>query len=205
MGQHRSGGTNSPRGKKAATISELRRHFEEAALPFANVLLRLARHLTGNQEDAEEVVQETFLRAYRTFENFEPGSNCKAWLFTILYSIVKNRYRRSSRRITESSLTELEERGPQGLDSNAWGSHHELLNTLDEARVSREVVDGFAKLPPDWRMIVLLVDVEELSYEEVSLVLDCPVGTVSSRLYRARKHLFESLAPFARQQGYTKS
>ena len=78
------------------------------------------------------------------------------------------------------------------------------MRSLDEHRVGAEIIDAFAELPQASRMIVLLVDVEDLSYEEVSQVLDCPVGTVSSRLYRARKHLFDSLAPFARQQGYLK-
>ncbi len=188
----------------AEEISELRGRFEEAALPLARILLSVARRLTGSADDAEEVVQETFLRAYRTFENFEPGSNCRAWLFTILYSIVKNRYRASSRRGAETSLTELEEHEPRRLESEVWGSHRELLRSLDEHRVGAEIIDAFAELPPASRMIVLLVDVEDLSYEEVSQVLDCPVGTVSSRLYRARKHLFDSLAPFARQQGYLK-
>ena len=189
----------------AAKISDLRRQFEETALPLAGILFRVARRLTGSSDDAEEVVQETFLRAYRTFENFESGSNCKAWLFTILYSIVKNRYRKSGRRGPETSLAELEEREPQRLESEAWGSHREVLRGLDEHRVSAQIIDAFAELPPAWRMIVLLVDVEDLSYEEVSQVLECPVGTVSSRLYRARHLLFESLAPFARQQGYLKS
>ncbi len=188
----------------AAKVSDLRTRFEETALPLAGVLLRVARRLTGRPDDAEEVVQETFLRSYRTFENFEPGSNCKAWLFTILYSIVNNRYRKSSRRAVETSLPELEETEPKWLESDAWGSHHELLRSLDEHRVSAEIIDAFAGLPPAARMIVLLVDVEDLSYEEVSQVLDCPVGTVSSRLYRARKHLFESLAPLARRHGYLK-
>ena len=185
-------------------VPDLRRRFEETALPFAGILGRAARRLTGSPDDAEEVVQETFLRGYRTFENFEPGSNCKAWLFTILYSIVKNRYRTVSRRVTETSLTQPEEAEPRWLETDAWGSHRELLRGLDDNRVSAEIIEAFAGLAPDSRMIVLLADVEDLSYEEVSQVLDCPVGTVSSRLYRARKHLFESLAPFARRQGYLK-
>ena len=182
--------------------SDLRRRFEKEALPFAGVLFATAMRVVGRPEDAEEVVQETFLRGYRTFQNFREGSNAKAWLFTILYSIVKNRYRQASRRPTETSLTELEETNPAPLETRSWGSHEALLRELDVDRMPAEIVEAFAALPPPSRMIILLVEVEELEYDEVARILDCPVGTVASRLYRARRQLFDRLAPYVRDRGY---
>ena len=179
-----------------------RRRFEELALPLARHLHSTARRLTGNTEQAEELVQETFLRAYRTFSNFKPGTNARAWLFTILYSIVKNRYRQASRRPAELSLSNMEEHDARMPEAETWGSHEELLRRLDEHRVSPEIVRAFGELPPAWRTVILLVDVEELEYEEVARILDCPVGTISSRLYRARKRLFDRIAPLAREKRY---
>jgi RNA polymerase sigma-70 factor, ECF subfamily len=182
-------------GKRAA--------FETAAVPFMKALYNTARRLTHRTEDAADLVQETYLRAYRTFENFTPGTNCKAWLLTILYSIFINQYRQAKRRPPLESLEELEERfhhvaqpGDPALDATTvegWGW-----------RWSPEVERALRQLPEDFRAPLLLVDIEGLSYEEAASVLGCAVGTVGSRLFRGRMSLFAMLREYAHQFGYGK-
>lgn len=182
-------------GKRAA--------FEATAVPFMQSLYNTALRLTHRTEDATDLVQETYLRAYRTFENFTAGTNCKAWLLTILYSVFINQYRRAKRRPPMESLDELEERfhqvaqpGDPALDASmaeAWGS-----------RWSPEVERALRQLPEDVRAPLLLVDIEGFSYEEAAKVLGCAVGTVGSRLFRGRKSLFVMLQQYAHQAGFGK-
>jgi RNA polymerase sigma-70 factor, ECF subfamily len=169
-----------------------RDEFEATALPFARSLYSTARRLTGRAEDALDIVQETFLRAFRTFHNFRAGTNPKAWLFTILRSVAANRHRDDQRRPRLVALDDLDERfaahaasGPPAIE-------------LDAAEVER----ALASLPEEFRLAVLLVDVEELSYEEAADVLACPVGTVRSRLSRARRGLAVALHDYAARAGY---
>ena len=173
-----------------------RDEFEALTLPVTRPLYAVAVRLTSSGE-AEDIVQETFLRAYRTFDNFERGTNAKAWLFTILYSIVRNRRRQTSRRPHDRSLAEMEEKGAAEPPTRGWGSHTEMLRTLDRDRIGKEIARAVREMPEEWQLIFLLVVVEEMPYEEVGRVVDCPVGTVASRLYRARRHLLKSLAPLA--------
>ncbi|MGH7675440.1 MAG: sigma-70 family RNA polymerase sigma factor [Gemmatimonadales bacterium] len=188
------GGTPEDTAKRAA--------FEAAAIPFMRALHNVARRLTRQPQDAADLVQETFLRAYRTFEGFTPGTNCKAWLFTILYSIFVNQYRQTMRRPRMESVEELVERfhhfaqAPDDAASaittvEAWGW-----------RWSPEVERALRQLPEDFRTALLLVDVEGLSYEESASVLGCAVGTVGSRLFRGRALLFTLLRDYAHQAGY---
>lgn len=181
-----------------------REAFEAAAIPLMRALYNTALRLTHAPQDAADLVQETMLRAYRTFENFKPGTNCKAWLFTILYSILTNQYHQVKRRGRLESLEEMEERFHQFAQAPpdpafdittvaGWGS-----------RWSPEVERALRQLPEDFRTPLLLVDVEGLSYEEAASVLGCAVGTVGSRLFRGRKLLFAMLQDFAHQAGYGK-
>jgi RNA polymerase sigma-70 factor (ECF subfamily) len=183
-------------------VNEKREAFEAAALPFMRALYNTALRLTREPPDAADLVQETFLRAYRTFENFTPGSNCKAWLFTILYSIFTNQYHQAKRRPRMESLEALEERFQtlaQAPDDPAfdvttvhgWGQ-----------RWSPEIERALRRLPEDFRAPLLLVDVEGLSYEEAASALGCAVGTVGSRLFRGRKALFVMLQDYAHESGY---
>ena len=179
-----------------------RESFEGTALPFMRVLYNTALRLTHEPQDAADLVQETYLRAYRTFAHFQPGTNCKAWLFTILYSIFANQYRQAMRRPRMESVEALEERfdrfaqapGDPASDATTvagWGS-----------RWSPEVERALRQLPEDFRSPLLLVDVEGLSYEEAATVLGCAVGTVGSRLFRGRRLLFAMLREYAHQAGY---
>jgi len=172
--------------------------FEAIALPFTKSLYNTARHLTHRPEDASDLVQETYLRAYRTFHNFTPGTNCKAWLFTIMYSVFANKYRKEQREPESVSIEELEEKFHRLLATAEWEPHWAL--TLRE--VGTEIAQALNLLPEGFRLAALLVDVEEMSYEEAAAIMNCPVGTVRSRLFRARKLLFLELQQYALKKGY---
>jgi len=174
-------------------IEDRRTSFETIAMPLTKSVYNGALRLTRRPEDAADLVQETYLRAYRTFSNFSPGTNCKAWLFTIMYSIFVNKYRKEQRFPKPVSIEETEEAYQQALAT--WDPP---LST----EIGTEVNHALAGLPEDFRLAVLLVDVEEMSYEEAAGVLNCPIGTVRSRLYRARKLLFTELQTYAGQRGY---
>lgn len=180
------------------TRADRRASFESVALPHAPALLRTARRNTPQPDDASDVVQETFLRAYRTFDSFQHGTNAKAWLFTILYSILANRWQRAYRRPEELSADDVEARFGLALASKAPDPEHALLDRLD---ASAEIEAALRGLPEAYRAAVLLVDVEELTYEEAATVLACPVGTVRSRLARGRKALFVALREYVNRTG----
>ncbi len=172
--------------------------FEAAALPFTNPLYNTALRLTHRAENASDLVQETYLRAYRTYHNFTAGTNCKAWLFTILYSVFVNKYRKDQREPEVVSLDELEEKFQRCLVAAEW----DPLRALNPLEVGTEVDQALNRLPEAFRLALLLVDVEEMTYEEAAAVLNCPVGTVRSRLFRARKLLFVELQQYAQKKGY---
>jgi RNA polymerase sigma-70 factor (ECF subfamily) len=175
-----------------------RSQFEAIALPFMKSIYNTALCLTHRPEDASDLVQETYLRAYRTFSNFTPGTNCKAWLFTIMYSIFVNRYRKEQREPESVSVEELEEQFHRSLavaESDPYSTQ--------SGAMAAEVNQALNRLPESFRLAVLLVDIEEMSYEEAATVLNCPLGTLRSRLFRARKLLFLELEPYALRKGYS--
>ncbi len=161
-----------------------------------------ALRLIHKPEDASDLVQETFLRAYRTFDNFVPGTNARAWLFTILYSVFVNRYRRERRGPESVPLHEIEERF---LDKMREGSGPDSGVRLLDGCPDDVVESALRQLPESFRSAVLLVDVEELSYEEAASAVGCPVGTLRSRLFRGRKLLFVQLREHARKAGYLRN
>lgn len=171
--------------------------FERAALPFMGVLYHKALVLTRRPEDAGDLVQETFLRAFRNFSSFTEGTNCKAWLFTIQYSIFVNKYRKAQREPELLSIDEMDESFQRAISDPAWENDFAALDWKEP-----EVDDALGKLPEGFRAAVLLVDVEELSYEEAAGVLACPIGTLRSRLARARRMLFVELRDYARTKGF---
>src|SRR5215813_13532737 len=180
------------------SIENKRSQFEAAALPLIKSVYNMALRLTRRPEDANDLVQETYLRAYRTFSNFTLGTNCKAWLFTILYSIFVNRYRKEQAEPESVSLEALEEKFHSTLASVKSDPHF----ALHLPEIGAEVDHALNKLPDSFRLAVLLVDVEEMSYEEAAAVLNCPLGTLRSRLFRGRKLLFLSLQQYAKKKGY---
>lgn len=181
---------------------ERRLRFESLTLPLMQVLYASARRLAGDPEDAADLLQETYLRAYRTFDNFRLGTNCKAWLFTILYSVFFNRRKQRQREVGPLPPDVLEQRFNAYIEAPA-GPEDELDNAPEPGlRWSRDVEAALGALPDAFRAAVLLVDVEELSYEDAATALGCPVGTLRSRLFRGRRLLFAALHDYARRTGY---
>ncbi len=163
-----------------------RAEFEAVCVPLMRMLYGTAVRLTRHPEDARDLVQETYLRAYRTFGTFRPGTNAKAWLFTILYSVFVNRYRKE-RRVPESvPLDEVDERFLAAPGSEAPEGDSVASERLEAA---------LRALPEAFRAAILLVDVEGLTYEEASSALSCPIGTLRSRLARGRRALIDRLRP----------
>jgi RNA polymerase sigma-70 factor, ECF subfamily len=192
--------SSSPNENEAAAA-----RFEAAALPFMDALYNQAVRLTRHSEDAGDIVQETYLRAYRTFSSFKEGTNCKAWLFTILYSIFVNRYRKKQREPDTVSIEELQETFHRTLADSDWETNFAALTRSELECQEPEVNHALAKLPEDFRSAVLLVDVQGLTYEEAATALECPVGTLRSRLFRARQMLFLELEDYARRIGFIRT
>jgi RNA polymerase sigma-70 factor, ECF subfamily len=177
--------------------------FAEQATPFMDSLYAAAMRMTRNAADAEDLVQETFLKAYRGFGGFEEGTNLKAWLYRILTNTFINTYRSKKRRPQESDLDDVEDlylyRRLGGLEAAVAGrsAEEELLDIYTDDEVKR----ALEELPEQFRMAVLLADVEGFSYKEIADILDIPIGTVMSRLHRGRKGLQKKLWEFAVARG----
>ncbi len=177
--------------------------FAEDAMPFMDALFTAAMRMTHNAADAEDLVQETYLRAYRGYPRFEAGTNLRAWLYRILTNTYINSYRSKQRRPVESDLGEVEDlylyRRLGGLEASERGrsAEDELMDLVTDA----EVKAALDELPEQFRVAVLLADVEGFSYKEIAEILDIPIGTVMSRLHRGRKGLQRLLGEFAAHRG----
>src|ERR687894_854511 len=177
--------------------------FADQAMEFMPSLYTAALRMTRNPADAEDLVQETYLKAYRGFGGFEQGTNLKAWLYRILTNTFINRYRAAKRRPDETDLDEVEDfylyRRLGGLEGAraSRSAEDELLDVLTESEV-REAVES---LPEQFRLAVLLADVEGFSYKEIAEILDIPIGTVMSRLHRGRRALEKRLWNVVRERG----
>ncbi len=177
--------------------------FERDALQYAKQLYSAAMRMTRNPSDAEDLVQETFLKAYRAYGTFEEGTNLKAWLYRILTNTYINKYRKDSRRPTEVDLGTVEDFylyrrvGSEESAEAARTTEERVLDGLVEADIKAAVED----LPENFRLPVLLADLEGFSYKEIAEILDIPIGTVMSRLHRGRKAMQKSLWEFAVNRG----
>jgi RNA polymerase sigma-70 factor, ECF subfamily len=190
--------------QKGGTSGDQRKRFEEEALPHLDALYTMAVRLARNPHDASDLVQETILRAYRFFDRFEQGTNCRAWLLTILFNNFRNGYRRSTREQPASSSEEFERR----IEAESLRPDSPNLNpeaALSESGMEREVEAALDALPAEFREALLLVDVQELSYQEISQVLNIPIGTVKSRVSRGRSMLREALTAYAKERGIIRS
>ncbi len=178
-----------------------RRHFEADAQPHLDTLYSMALRLTRAPVDAEDLVQDTLVRAYRFYDRFEAGTNFKAWLLRIQMNTFVNRYRRATR---ERQVFDGPMAGPVGEGVMSRASMRALTDPVGDAQrrlIGREIERAFQELSDEARAMVLLADVEELSYKEIAEVVGCPIGTVMSRLHRARKQLQGSLQKHAVQLG----
>ena len=180
-------------------------NFEDDAMQFAPQLYAAAMRMTRNPADAEDLVQETFLKAYRAYHTFTEGTNLKAWLYRILTNTYINRYRKLSRRPKEVDLGEVEDLylyrkvSTAGTREASRSAEEEVLSGF----VDSDVKQAIEALPENFRLPVLLADVEGFSYKEISEIMDVPIGTVMSRLHRGRKALQKALWEFASERGLT--
>lgn len=168
-------------------------------LPFRDQLFKTALRLTRNREDAEDLVQETYLKAYRHWQRFQPGTNLKAWLFKILKNTFINLYRRQKMVPPQADFAELEETlEGQILTEPEKSPEDELL----EQSWDQEVLDAIKRLPHNYKVVVLLSDIEGYSYKEIAEILAIPLGTVMSRLYRGRRALEKVLLAYGTSRNY---
>ena len=180
--------------------------FEEVALPHLDALYNLALKLTRNPKDAEDLVQEAFLRAFRFFDSYKPGTHIKAWLFRILRNTFINRYRAKKVRPDEVDFEKIEPIydkvvQEEFLNQNQPRSPEEILS---EGVLDTEVQQAIDNLSEDYRSVVLLALVEDMSYKEIAETLSIPLGTVMSRLHRGRKLLQNELLEYAKRRGIGK-
>lgn len=175
--------------------------FNEEMLPHLDALYNFALRLTYDATDAEDLVQESLVKAYRFFHSYEKGTNARAWLFRILRNSFINNYRKQSRQ-------------PQQIDYDEVSSFYETIrseqsDTTDlEDKMYRDMMDdevsqALARLPEDFRTVVMLCDVEDFTYEEIANMLDVPIGTIRSRLHRGRNLLRNQIMRYAQKKGYT--
>ena len=176
--------------------------FNAQAMPFVDSLYNTAYRMTRSAEDAEDLVQETYFKAYKYYDKFEEGTNLKAWLFKILKNTFINNYRKKKLEPRSVDFAEIEDSFERivrrdNTDQPADPEAEYFHGVLDD-----DVKKALDSLPYDYRMVVILADLEDFSYKEIAEILDCPVGTVMSRLYRGRKLLEKALLRYARQHGY---
>ena len=187
---------------KIYSLGNARRVFEKEFMPHMDAMYNFALKLTADEDDAQDLVQDTCLKAYRYINSFEPGTYAKAWLFRILKNNFINDYRKKSRGPSKVEF-EWVEQSISGEDEAAEPAYFADLQaeTVNDM-LGDEITAALQSLPVDFRMIIILCDLEEFSYEEMAKILDIPIGTVRSRLHRARTLLKTKLVNYAKTKGY---
>jgi RNA polymerase sigma-70 factor, ECF subfamily len=194
------------RMSETAHADSAAQNFEAYLTPILDAAYGTALHMTRHRDDAEDLVQEAALQAFRAFGSFQPGTNFKAWFFRILTNLFINRYRQRQREPEIDTLSELEDapilylfRQTRNMGLHAWNSDPAAL-VIDKLEAT-QVAAAIAALPEEYRIVAALYFVEEFSYQEIADVVDCPVGTVRSRLHRGRRMLQKALWRIAEDQG----
>ena len=178
-----------------------RSDFAQQAMQYAPQLYSAGVRMTRNGADAEDLVQETYLRAYRSYATFTDGTNLRAWLFRILTNTFINSYRAKQRRVQETELNDVEDLYLYQRISGVDVAGRSAEDTLFDLFTDDEVKDALEALPESFRLPVLLADVEDFSYKEIAEMLEIPIGTVMSRLHRGRKAMHKALVEFATERG----
>lgn len=176
--------------------------FEKEAVPHLDAVYNFALRMTGDEDDADDLVQETYLKAFRFFDKFEKGTNCKAWLFRILKNSFINDYRKTTKEPNKVDYDDVQNFYENIKADEVETQHYEedaFANLLDD-----DVSKAITELPEDFRTVVILSDIEGFTYEEIADFVDIPVGTVRSRLHRARKMLYVQLFDYAKNKGFIK-
>lgn len=184
--------------KRASRPEEL---FEEQALPFMDQLYAAALRMTRNPADAQDLVQETFVKAFAAFGQFQQGTNLKAWLYRILTNTFINTYRKRQREPYQGTIDELEDWQLGGAVSTTASAHRSAEAEAIDHLPDSAVKDALQAIPEDFRMAVYFADVEGFSYQEIADIMRTPIGTVMSRLHRGRRMLRDRLTDYARERG----
>jgi RNA polymerase sigma-70 factor (ECF subfamily) len=176
--------------------------FTTGKLPYRDQLYKSALRMTRSVEDAEDLIQETYLKAYKYYARFSEGTNFKAWLFKIMKNTFINSYRKKKLQPPKVDFDEVQEGLEETLMEKAQGSLIDPESWLMAIEMDHEVRESLLSLPHDYKMVVLLADLEGFAYKEIADILAVPVGTVMSRLYRGRRMLEKALLSFGRRYNY---
>ncbi|WP_354499948.1 sigma-70 family RNA polymerase sigma factor [Mycetocola sp. 2940] len=175
--------------------------FEEQALPFLDQLYGAAMRMTKNPSDAQDLVQETFVKAYAAFGQFTQGTNLKAWLYRILTNTYINIYRKKQREPFQGTIDDLEDWQLGGAESRTASASRSAEAEAIDRMPDSAVKDALQAIPEDFRLAVYLADVEGFAYQEIADIMKSPIGTVMSRLHRGRRMLRDLLADYAQERG----
>lgn len=180
-----------------------RREFERTALPLLDNLYGAAMRLTRNPTEAEDLVQDTMVRAYRFWSSFKTGTNIKAWMFTILRNTFINGYhkKKRGRKFEQDVKAQMKPLGQRAATANSFSAPPGPAEAVEAAITRARILEALESLPEDYRVAVMLADLEGMAYKEIAEIMDCPIGTVMSRIYRGRKLLYKLLFDHALERG----